>query len=195
MIDDPNVIAKHIYWKTLDRVIVRRAAILFFSLFTIHYSLLTAISAQDEQTELAPPPLRTITKDEKVRLGNESDLKAHTKLSIELMNERLSQAEQLNTATNYDGVFRELGGFQGILDYTLDFLEKSDANNGKVLDNFKRFEIGLRGFVPRLETIRRDLPLRYEDYVHKLIKYVRESRSKAIEPQFGNSVIPGQKPH
>lgn len=194
MIDDPSIIAKHVYWKTLDRVIVRRAAFLFFSLFTIYYSQLTAASAQDEQAELAPPPIRTVTKNEKMRLGSESDLKAHTKLSIELLNGRLSQAEQLNTVTNYDGVFRELGGFQGILDYTLNFLEKRGAGNPKVLDNFKRFEIRLRGFVPRLETIRRDLPLRYEDYVHKLIIYVRESRTKAVEPQFGDSVIPVRKP-
>ncbi len=82
----------------------------------------------------------------------------------------------------------------GLLDNTLDFLGKQDSNKGKVLDNYKRLEIGLRGFAPRLETIRRDLPLRYEDYVHKLLKYVRDSRSRAVEPMFGSSVVPGHKP-
>ena len=164
-----------------------------FSLFTIHFSLSTHVAAQDGPADLAPPPLRTVTKQEKAQLNEVSDLKIHTKLALELMNSRLSQAEHLTSTADFDGVFNQLGGFHGLLDNTLNFLGTQDSKNGKVLDNYKRLEIGLRAFGPRLEAIRRELPLRYEDYVHKLLQYVRDSRAKAVEPMFGDSVVPTGK--
>ena len=61
----------------------------------------------------------------------------------------------------------------------------------KVLNNFKRIELSLRKYINRLELIRRDLPLEYEPYVRRLTKYVREARTKAVEPLFGETVLPG----
>ncbi|MEK7855704.1 MAG: hypothetical protein AAB288_06415, partial [Acidobacteriota bacterium] len=61
---------------------------------------------------------------------------------------------------------------------------------GKVLNNFKRLEIGLRQFRPRLELIRRGIPSEYEPYLRSLIQYVRDARAKAVEPLFGDSVVP-----
>ena len=78
---------------------------------------------------------------------------------------------------------------RGLLDNTLMFLTKGDKTSGKVLDNLKRFEIGLRGFMPRLEVIHRELPFRYEEYVRKLIAYVRNARTKALDPLFSDTVI------
>ena len=169
-------------------------AVLFFSLFTFHFSLLTA-AAQDDQQDLAPPPLKVISKDERSRLDIETDIKSRTKLALQMMNDRLAAAEKLDVNEDFEGVFRELGVFNGLMDNGLDYLLKRDTGSGKVLDNFKRLEIGLRGFGPRLETIRRDIPPRYEDYLRKLIKYVRDARSKAIDPQFADTVLPRQKPN
>ncbi len=176
------------------RSVVHLIAVVFFSLFTFHFSLFTA-SAQDDPPDQAPPPLRTVSKEEKTQLNDVADVKNRTKLSLDLMSGRLSAAERLGKSTDFDAMYRELGGFHGLLDYTLEFLGKQDSRNGKILDNYKRLEIGLRTFEPRLETIRRDLPLRYEDYVRKLIIYVRDSRSRAVEPMFGDSVVPTRKPH
>ena len=154
-------------------------------LFTFSFCL--SISAQDD--DFAPPPLRTVTKDERVKLSATSDVKNRTKLSLEMMAAHLTAAEQFNTNTDFDGVFRELGGFQGLLDNALEFLSHQNSESGKVLDNYKRLEIGLRTFTPRIETIRRDLPLRYEDYVHKLLFYVRDARSRAVDPLFSDKVV------
>ena len=82
-------------------------------------------------------------------------------------------------------MFTELGGFQGLLDNTLEFLIRGDNDSDRVLNNLKRFEIGLRGFVPRIEVVRRELPVRYEPYVRSVIRYIRDARSKALEPLFG----------
>ncbi|HXG83878.1 MAG TPA: hypothetical protein VNI84_07615, partial [Pyrinomonadaceae bacterium] len=70
------------------------------------------------------------------------------------------------------------------------FLNKNDTGRGKVLNNFKRLELSLRRFVPRIELIRRELPAKYEFYVRNLIKNVRAARSKAVEPFFSDSVVP-----
>jgi hypothetical protein len=152
-------------------------------------------AAQDLQNDFAPPPVRTVTKEEASHLNEETDVKRRTKLALELMGTHLSEAERLSSNQDFDGMFRALGGFHGLLDNTLDFLVKHDTSNGRVLDNLKRLEIGLRAFTPRLEGIRRDLPIRYEDYVQNLMKYVRDARERAIEPMFGNSVVPIKKPN
>ena len=163
----------------------------YFLLFTLCLFLLPqAARAQDDPLDLAPPPLKMMSRDERSRLDAETDVKDRTKLVLLLMESRLVAAEKLNGDKDFDGMFRELGGFHGLMENSLEYLLKRDISKGKTLDNFKRVEIGLRGFSPRLEAIRRELPLRYEDYVRRLLKYVRDARTKATEPLFADTVVP-----
>jgi hypothetical protein len=157
-------------------------------LFTVHCSLFTAVSAQPDD-ETAPPPLRTVTKEEKMSLEGAADVKARTKLALEYMNTHVLAAEDLFSRHEYDAMFTQLGGFHGLLDNTLLFLTAGDKHSNKVLDNLKRFEISLRGFMPRLEVIHRELPMRYEDYVRRLLAYVRNARTKALDPLFSDTVV------
>ncbi len=156
-------------------------------LFTIHCSQFPA-RAQDE--EPIPPPVIVVTKIERQKLDAETDLKNRTKLSLDLMNSHLSAAEKYSSDQDFDAMFRELGGFQGLLDNAMAHLERQNAQNTKVLDNYKRIEIGLRGFSTRLEGIRRDMPIRYEDYVRKLLIHLRDMRTKAAEPFFKDAIVP-----
>jgi hypothetical protein len=146
------------------------------------------------EDNLAPPPLKILSADEKSKLGAEGEVKRRTKLALELMDARLKKAEALHTSQSYDEMFTELGAFHGLMDNMLDFLNKSDKDSSKVLYNFKRLEIGLRGFTPRLEMIHHDIPIRYEQYVRSLIKNVRTARARAIEPLFDDTVLPEKKP-
>ena len=155
--------------------------LLFFSQITI---------AQNEPEDIAPPPLKIVSKTERSQLGAEGEVKRRTKLSLELMEFRLLRAEEFATKGEYREMFTELGGFHGLMDNTINFLTNSDTNKSKVLNNFKRVELSLRKYVTRLELIRRNLPIKYEQYVRKLVKYVREARSKAVEPMFGETVLP-----
>jgi hypothetical protein len=158
-----------------------------FSLFIFsHISF-----GQNESQDTAPPPLKIISKNEQSQLNAETEVKRRTKLSLELMEARLLRAEEYGTKENYGEMFTELGGFHALMDNTIAFLNDSDTNKGKVLNNFKRVELSLRKYVTRLELIRRNLPIKYELYVRKLVKYVREARSKAVEPLFGETVLPG----
>ena len=91
---------------------------------------------------------------------------------------------------NIDKMFDELGGFHALIDDTLNYLIKYDSDSGKILNNFKRLEMSLRKYSPRLELIRREVPNRYEPYLRGLIIDLRLARSKAVEPLFSNSIVP-----
>lgn len=148
------------------------------------------ISAQQPgELDDAPPPIKQLSQDEKLRLAAETAVKSHTSLSLDLMNKRLENAEELSAIGHFDEMYKELGGFNALMDNALKFLTDQDKDKGKVLNNFKRLDIGLRAFLPRLEVIRRDLPPRYDPYVKTLIKFIHEAREKALEPMFGNTVV------
>src|SRR3954468_9542482 len=108
--------------------------------------------AQDDNTlETVPPPAAIITKDEQEHLAAQPDLKSRTKLALEYMNTRLAEAERLNATNDFDGLFRELGRFRGLLDHTFGFLKTNDQDDKKVLDNYKRLEMSLRSSMIRIE--------------------------------------------
>jgi len=174
---------------------VRRGSLLCLSILTIQFSLLTVASAQEVPPDAAPPPLKIIPKDEIALLDDKTDIKDRTKLSLELMNVRLKSAEKLAEANDFDGMYRELGVFHALMDDALKFLNERDNGKGKVLDNFKRLEIALRGMAPKIEVIRRELPLRYDTYVRKLMGYVRSARAKATDSLFDDTVVPNRKPY
>jgi hypothetical protein len=159
-------------------------------------ALLSSLSAaaQVDPREIAPPPLKLVSKEELATLERTSDVKKRTQAALELMTLRLKAAETLIENDQLDEMYKQLGSFHGLMDNTLAYLDKSDRNRGKVLNNYKRFEMGLRQFRPRLELIRRSIPVMYEPYVRNLISYVREARAKAVEPLFGDSVVPKNKP-
>ncbi len=143
-----------------------------------------------QTTDFAPPPLKILTKDERTQLNAETDVKKRTRLTLELMEARIKQAEIFAGQNDYDAMFLQLGSFHGLMDNALDYLNGRNISRGKALDNLKRLEMALRKFRPRLELIRQDLSPRYEHYVYNLIKYVRDARTRAIEPLFGDTVVP-----
>lgn len=150
-----------------------------------------AVYAQEEKPpDLVPPPLNILSKGEKEQLETETDIKKRTRLAIELMEARLVKAAEYSSKNQYHESLEELGGFQAILRNAFNFLKRNDDGRRKVLNNYKRFEINLRQFIPRLEIIRREMPARYGYHVRTLMKYVREARADAVEPMFGNSILP-----
>ncbi len=150
--------------------------------------------AQVPPAEAAPPPLKFVSKEESERLASIKDVKKRTQTALTFMSLRLKNAEDLVRQDRLDDMYKELGSFHGLMDNTLDFLDSSDRDSNKVLNNYKRFEIGLRKFRPRLELVRREIPLRYEPYVRNLIGYLRDARAKAVEPLFGDIVVPANRP-
>lgn len=163
-----------------------------FSLFTVSaFAQIDEPYEQPQPDDAAPPPLKMISKAERTALDAlDADVSERTKLSLLLMESRLKQAEDLYARDSFDAMFGELGGLDALIDNTLNFLKKNAGGRGKILNNYKKLELSLRKFTPRIELIRRELPARYEYWVRSLIKNVRAARSKAIEPMFGDSVVP-----
>lgn len=153
-----------------------------------------AASAQQDVDDTYPPPPKVMSDQEKSQLEAADSVKKRTKLALEMMDARMTKAEAFHDSKKLDAMFVELGAFHALIDHTFAYLDKSDNDSNKVLNNFKRLEIGLRRFMPRLEVIRRDLPVRYEFYPRLLVRYIRETRSRAIEPLFSDTVVPNSKP-
>ena len=150
---------------------------------------LSVVSAAQEATpppDVAPPPLKVLTKAEKEQLASAKDVKERTKLTLDLMGSRIKVAEGHLPQDQYEKVFTELGGFHALVIDVLEYLSKSSADKNKVLDNFKRFELGLRALTVRVEMIHRQMPPAREHYLRMLLRELRDARTKAIEPLFGN---------
>ena len=165
------------------------AGVILFSIFSFQLSV-PSVSAQDDPSDGVPPPEKQISKDERAHLDAESEPKLRVILELRMMSDRLTTAEKENSGRNYDGVYTELGGFHYLMEDALAFLEKHDATDKKLLDYYKRYEIGLRAFVPRVEILRREMPTEYEPYVGHLLKHIRDVREKCLDPMFSDTVIP-----
>jgi hypothetical protein len=144
---------------------------------------------EEDLSRYAPPPSRSLTREEKDLLASTSETKKLTKIALQLMETRMKRAEDADSKDDFDGLFIELGGFHGLMDFTLDFLLDKHDDGKRTFNDFKRFEQGLRSYTPRLELIRRDLPIKYEYYVRVLIKVLREARARAIDPLFDDTVL------
>ena len=148
---------------------------------------------ESEYSDAAPPPVRAMSKDERSRLNGESSVKDRTVLALELMDVRLTRAEEFNAKGDFTHMYNELGGFHALMDDTLEFLYGSSKSRDSVLNNFKRFEMGLRKFGPRIGVIRREIPIEYDPYLKSLVRYLRDARSKAVEPLFADTVVPDRQ--
>lgn len=169
--------------------------LLSLSLFI--FSGVSMVSAQEPSGmsagDIAPPPLKIMSKGEKEQLEAKNDVKERTKLALVLMDARLTKAEEFDTQNKFHEMYDELGKFHALLDYTYNFLYRTDDGSRKVLGNFKRFEIGIRGYVPRIEVVRRNLPIKYEAYLRNLITQIRDTRGKTVDAFFDDSVVPQAK--
>lgn len=178
----------------LERLRSLRHCLLLFIITLVFGSVSFAqeksFAQQEMPKDAEPPPIKIISKEEREQLSRETKIKNRTKLSLELMKFRLDKAEQFGAKNQYKEMFGELGRFHALVDNALWYLNRNDTGGSSVLYNFKRLEMGLREFLPRLELIRRDLPLNYEYYVRGLIINVRDARSKAVAPLFSDTVLP-----
>ncbi len=145
-------------------------------------------SAQNKLEDTVPPPLNILTRDEKKQLDSETKINNRTKLALELMEIRLLKSSQFLEKDKYRNSLDELGGFQALVRNTLNYLNQFQHQKSS-LKSFKRFEITLREFLPKLELIRREMPIEYSGHVRNMMKFVRDTRTKAVQPMFGNTVL------
>lgn len=170
-----------------------------FTFFSIFFFAAGNVGAQEVSANvdpnlppinLAPPAVKTLSKEEKTALAAVTDVKDRTNLALSFMEARLKKAEALNTEQSFNALLFELGGFQALMDDAIRFLNRNNNGSGKAMNNFKKFEMALRAFMPRIEILRRDLPERFEYHVRTLLITVRDTRAKAVEPFYSSTILP-----
>lgn len=140
--------------------------------------------------DAAPPPMRYLPAETRARLDAARDLKARTRLSMELAEARLLSAATHLDADRFDAATLELGVYQAIVRDAVDYVRKNSKSSGKTRDLFKRVEIALRSHVPRLETLRRSLPSQHAVHAQTTLDFVRDTRAEVLDAFFDNMVLP-----
>lgn len=166
-------------------------SVLYFCTLFLIISVFPAFAQDDDDPdkEFAPPPVKVISKDEKKLLETETNTKKRTQLSLTLMEAKITASEKASGEKDNTLALNQLGSFEALMDNTLAYLLRNNAGD-KTDKNLKTLEIYLRKQIPRLETLRREMPYKYGYYVEKLMKTVRAARAKAIEPLFDDTVVP-----
>ncbi len=152
-----------------------------------------SIVAQDVEEGLpegvVPPPLNVISKQERTELDTEKNLSDRTKLALEFMESRFAKSEESAGKEDFQEALNQLGRFQALIKDTLWFLQKNERDK-RSFKNFKRLEMNLRAYLPRLELLHRSMPYKYGYHFREMIRFVREARTDALEPLFADTVIP-----
>ena len=144
-----------------------------------------------------PPPMRFVSRNERMVLSTARDAKARTRSTIELAEARLSRAEQLTAGQQYEAASAELGIYQGLIDDALAYLDGAEPK--KQRDVYKRLELALRAHCARLESIRRVTPSDYAVHIKAICECARNARTEALNAFYGDTVIqdasPGEGKH
>jgi len=167
------------------------AALAFVALAFVDAAAQTEAAAQRADDVAGAPPLRYVPDDVRRQLEGEArDVKARTKLGLQLAEDRLARAASASNADRFEECTNELGVYEAIVADTIRYVQSSGRTGNKLRDTFKRIELTLRGHVPRIETLRRGLPEAHAVYAKATIEFVRVQRDQALSSFYDDTVIP-----
>lgn len=141
------------------------------------------------QEQIAPPPLKIITRQERSQLNESKDAKARLKTTIELAESHLANAENCTSQREYDNAAAEAGMYWALVEDAFSYMKTIDRDNNKRRDLYKRLELALRAHGPRLSTIRRSTPVEYSVWIKEIEDFARQGRTEALNSFYGNTVI------
>jgi len=166
------------------------------SLFVLAPCLLAvcvqAVNAQEApavQQPTAPPPAKLITKEDRARVAAAKDDKARLRITIEIAEAHLTDAETRSAGEDFDAAAASLGKYHALIEDALSFLGSMSRDQNRTRDLYKRLELALRGHGPRLTAIRRTTPLEYAVWVKQLEEFARKGRTEALNSFYGNTVL------
>src|SRR6185503_16501544 len=137
----------------------------------------------------APPPIKVITKDERMQIDQAQDSKARIRTTMDLAASRLTRAEQLAKQGSYDDALAEVGSYEALIQDSLDFLNGLKRDSNKTRDLCKRVELALRAHGPRLTTMRRETPLEFAVWIKKSEEFSRAARTEVLNTFYGHTVV------
>jgi len=137
----------------------------------------------------APPPLRFIPNEDKAQLDVARDGKARTRLSLELAEARLQQAEKLTNERKYDRAATEIGVYQALVEDSFRFLNSAGAEQKRFRSLYKRLELTLRAHDARVQALRLATPAVYGNNIQTTSEALRRVRTNALNAFFGEGTI------
>jgi len=154
-------------------------------------TLAPAAIAQEprSQQDIAPPPLRTISTQERALINAEKDQKDRVKLTIEFANGHLTTSEAETAKQDYDKAASAAGRYWALIEDAFAFLKTLKADSNKTRDLYKRVELTLRAHGPRLATIRRSTPVEYSVWIKEIEDLARSGRTEALNSFYGHTVV------
>jgi hypothetical protein len=162
-----------------------------FQLLLIACCFVPVAHAQDRtpQHDIAPPPLRVVSRAERAQINEARDPKARIKLTIELAEVHLLNSETETTKQDYDKAAAAAGRYWGLMDDAFVFLKTMKADTNKTRDLYKRVELSLRAHGPRLTAIRRATPVEYALWIKEFEELARKGRTEALNSFYGHTVF------
>lgn len=148
-------------------------------------------SAQDPRPpdDTAPPPLRTISREELALINAERDAKDRIKLTLELATAHLTTTENETTRQDYEKAAAAAGRYWALIENAFTFLKPMTSDSNKTRDLYKRVELTLRAHGPRLATIRRSSPIEYSVWIKEIEDLARKGRTEALNSFYGHTVV------
>jgi len=141
------------------------------------------------QDQTAPPPLKIITRQERTQINEAKDPKARVKLTLELGEAHLANAENKTSQHEFDGAAAEVGMYWALVEDLFGFLKSIQRDNNKTRDLYKRVELSLRAEGPRLSVMRRSTPAEYAVWIKEIEEFARKGRTEALNSFYGHTVV------
>ena len=158
-------------------------------LLTLWAQAITAQETPVVQQPSAPPPAKLVSKDDRARITATKDDKARLRVTIELAEVQLLEAEQRTQAEEFDAASAALGKYHALIEDALAFLGAMKLDQNRTRDLYKRLELSLRAHGPRLTAIRRSTPLEYAVWIKQIEEFARKGRTEALNSFYGNTVL------
>ena len=160
-------------------------------------TVLVALAQEPQRpADLAPPPMKTVTRADRVLIDEADGPKDRVKVTLTLAETQLAAAEQKSEQNDYPAASSAIGRYWGLLDDMFAFLKTMKMESNKTRDLYKRVELTLRAHGPRLTAMRRSTPAEYSVWIKEVEEYARNGRTEALNSFYGHTVFrePTQKP-
>ncbi|HEV7743763.1 MAG TPA: hypothetical protein VGO56_02095 [Pyrinomonadaceae bacterium] len=158
-------------------------------LFAVLFVLTVSAQQPRQLDQTAPPPAKVITREERAQLNQSKDEKARLKLTLELAEHHLANAENHTSQQQFEGAASEAGMYWALIEDAFAFMKKLTQDNNRRRDLYKRLELSLRAHGPRWTTIRRSTPAEYAVWIKEIEEFARNGRTEALNSFYGNTVI------
>lgn len=162
------------------------------SILTVLCIIASLMGAQEVriQEQTAPPPLKIVTRQDRMRIDEEKDSKARVRVTLDLAETHLANAELQTSHLNYDEAAAEAGKYCALIEDLFAFLGTLKQDNNKTRDLYKRVELTLRTQGPRLGIMRRTTPSAYAVWIKETEDFARHGRTEALNSFYGHTVVP-----